>query len=422
MAKHNSADLEVSLPWAGKQVETTEVEEQLSRLWRLAADNVRIGQNMNVRTSVLNFVICAPDAETARQASALIRDLSSTHIARLTLLIFDTRLPSAVSTWVTLRSFPIISDLMRHHFEQITVMTTGSAAYASADIIQRFLKPDLPVYLWWLNDPAESVIFSRLAGISSRVIVDSNSFFAPQQGIESLLALLQDLPGTALSDLNWGRITPWRNLVAQFFDSQEYIPYLGGVNRIEIEHAVAPLAGHIRTEQGDISPNPTRALLFAGWLKASLNWRLVDAPLSRQLDPMTGSYTWQLTRTTGPLMVSAATSDEMYGGRTGKLGYSGEETLTIRPRVQPNLRPGTLCYLRLTSDLNTTHATFTINREEDADHVLTSVELAHGTRPRRVVSLAATQKVGQLLHDELEIMGRDQLYETSLRHVFEMLS
>ncbi len=264
MAKHNSADLEVSLPWAGKQVETTEVEEQLSRLWRLAADNVRIGQNMNVRTSVLNFVICAPDAETARQASALIRDLSSTHIARLTLLIFDTRLPSAVSTWVTLRSFPIISDLMRHHFEQITVMTTGSAAYASADIIQRFLKPDLPVYLWWLNDPAESVIFSRLAGISSRVIVDSNSFFAPQQGIESLLALLQDLPGTALSDLNWGRITPWRNLVAQFFDSQEYIPYLGGVNRIEIEHAVAPLAGHIRTEQGDISPNPTRALLFAG--------------------------------------------------------------------------------------------------------------------------------------------------------------
>ncbi len=54
--------------------------------------------------------------------------------------------------------------------------------------------------------------------------------------------------------------------------------------------------------------------------------------------------------------------------------------------------------------------------------MLTSVELAHGTRPRRVVSLAATQKVGQLLHDELEIMGRDQLYETSLRHVFEMLS
>jgi glucose-6-phosphate dehydrogenase assembly protein OpcA len=422
MAKHNSVDLEVFLPWAGKKVETAEVEEQLSRLWRLAADNVRISQNIHVRTSVLNFVICAPDAETARQASALIRDLSSTHIARLTLLIFDTSLPSEVSTWVTLRSFPIISDLMRHHFEQITVMATGSAAYASAEIIQPFLKPDLPVYLWWLNEPAEGAVFSRLASISSRVIVDSNSFFDPQQCIESLVALTQELPGSALSDLNWGRITPWRNLVAQFFDTQEYLSYLGGVNRIEIEHAVAPLAGHIRTEQGEISPNPTRALLFAGWLKSSLNWRIVDDPLARRIDPATGSYTWRLTRTTGPLMVGPGTFEEEYGGRTSKLGFSGEAMLSIRPRVQPHLQPGTLCFLRLTSEFEDTHATFTINREEDGDHVLTSVELNHNARPGRVVSLAAAHKVSALLHDELEIMGRDTFYETSLRQVFELLT
>ena len=48
-------------------------------------------------------------------------------------------------------------------------------------------------------------------------------------------------PNSAISDLNWGRITPWRELIAQFFDVTEYRPYLVNVNEIEIEHAVIPL-------------------------------------------------------------------------------------------------------------------------------------------------------------------------------------
>ena len=58
MATDNSATSDIQLSWAGKKVHQEQVEEALTRLWHLAADNMRISQNTNVRTSVLNFVIC----------------------------------------------------------------------------------------------------------------------------------------------------------------------------------------------------------------------------------------------------------------------------------------------------------------------------------------------------------------------------
>jgi hypothetical protein len=87
------------LPWAGKKVQLQDVEEELSHLWRMSADNVRTSQNINVRTSVLNLVICAPDLASAQRASKFMRDLLSTHIARFTLLVLDssTTTPSSVA-------------------------------------------------------------------------------------------------------------------------------------------------------------------------------------------------------------------------------------------------------------------------------------------------------------------------------------
>jgi hypothetical protein len=405
----------VRLPWAGKSVRIENVEEELSFLWKMSADNMRTGANVNVRTSVLNFLICAPDIETAQHASKLLRDLASTHLARVTLLIFDSSsdAPASVSTWVTLRCFSIYSDLMRHCFEQTTILTAGSAVRSAANIIQPLLKPDLPVYLWWIGDPPDdTAMFSSLVELSNRVIVDSTSFFNPEQDIQTLAELLQAVPDCALSDLNWGRLTPWRQLVAQFFDVAEYRPYLAGVSSIEIEHAAAPLATPMRTEEGDVSPNPTRALLLAGWLKDRLGWTLSpDAHCYR--DTSSGTYQWQLERPT----VSYSSTRS----KTARLGSAQDGSISIRPRVESDLRPGSICLVRLVSNLENKQATFTISREKDLETVLTSVELSQETRSQRTVSLASIHNESELLHDELEITGRDYPFEHTLQEVAELL-
>jgi glucose-6-phosphate dehydrogenase assembly protein OpcA len=420
MATDKSAKPGGKLPWAGKSVRPDQIEEELISLWHLAADNMRTSQNMNVRTSVLNFVICALSIESAQHASTLLRELSSTHIARVTLVILDMRsnLPSEVFTWITLRSFPIISDVMRHPFEQVTVALSGNAVYNAANTIQSLLKPDLPVYLWWVDDlPQDLSLFHRIISSSSRTIIDSSVFITPDERIKELSTLLQNAPDSALSDLNWARITPWCELIAQFFDVAEYRPYLVNADSIEIEHAVTG-----KTDQAStlISPNPIRALLLAAWLQTRLGWqRSADDPQGMH-DAKTGTYSWHMTKR----KTSSAITGPLIASQSGKLALAtgGSIDITIRPRLQTELHPGNICLIRLSCKTNDIPAVFTINRGDDDDHVVTSVQISGSNRPQRAVNIAATHKENVMLSDELEIMGRDHLYEQTLHEVFLLLN
>ena len=406
----------VRLPWAGKLVRIEDVEEQLSFLWKMSADNMRTGQNTNVRVNVLNLVICAPDIESAQHASRVLRELSSTHLARVAILIFDKNeeRPAALSTWVTLRCFSMYSDIMRHCFEQTTVLASGSAMRALGNIIQLLLKPDLPVYLWWLGDPPDSGdnTFSNLMDLSDRVIFDSTGFFNPEQDMRTLAELSEAYPNSALSDLNWGRITPWLQLVAQFFDTPEYRPYLSGVNSIEVEHAVIPVMAQVRTEQGDVSPNPARALLLAGWLKTRLGWTIAEDASGHHHDTASGTYHWNMERS--PRTTRMLTSPRNKAG-------GGNASISIRPQVQSEMRPGSICLVRLNSNIENKHATFTISLSGDTEHVLTSIELAQEVRAKRLVSLSAVHNESELLHNELEMVSHDSLFEQILREVTELL-
>ena len=409
------------LPWAGKQVPTARVNDELAHLWRMSSDSVRTSQNVNVRTSVLNLIVCVSDIESAQRASTLIRDLSSTHIARVTILILDSDAPDMVATWITTRSFPVISDVTRHTFEQVTLMAHGSAVRSIAHIAQPLIKPHLPVYLWWLNDlPNNPALFEALSKLSNRIIVDSSSFIMPEESMRVLATLAKTFPESGLSDLNWGRITPWRELLARFFDAAEYRPYLAGLHTIEIEHAAGPFAEPTHTEQGDVSPNTTCALLFAGWLKMQLGWHYApDNPNAKDThDAATGTHTWHMIRPTGAL---ATPSSSTNGNKSPRTSSRTQASLHVRPRVRSDLRSGSLCLVRMTSIAGNKRAVFTINREDNPDRVLTSVALENETRPQRTVSMAVTRKLSALLHDELEIISRDSLYEETLQEVFDLL-
>ncbi|WP_069801446.1 glucose-6-phosphate dehydrogenase assembly protein OpcA [Thermogemmatispora onikobensis] len=403
--------------WAGKAIPWEHLEEEVALLWKMAADNMRIGQNMSVRTSVLNLVICVPSVARARYASNLLRDLLSTHIARVIILILedDRDAPASVATWVTLRSFPVISDLTRHHFEQITALLTGPVVGHSAALLQRLVRPDLPIYLWWLDEPpASGDPLGSLAAISQRLIVDSASFQAPGPALRRLASLLETYPACAISDLNWGRLTPLRQLVAQFFDGQEYRPYFEGIQRIEIEHAVLSASddqNHLPSPaisaaggRSQRLQEPARALLMGSWLKERLTWRRVACSAScpgssESLPP--GAYHWCLEN-----------------------GAGQPTRLDIRPRREGEVPPGTICLLRLTSRLANQQALFSISRlpGDSSDHVLTSIELEQEQPRQRTLSLNEQRQESQLLVDELEITGHDDQFERILQELAALLT
>ncbi len=412
----------IRLPWAGKWVRIEEIEEKLTTLWSMSLDNLRTGAgaNVNVRTSILNLVICTPDVESAGLASRVLRDLASAHLSRVAIVVLDNSdSVSSLSAWVTLRCFSMISDLMRHCFEQTTLLAKGSAVRAAGNLLQPLIKPDLPVYLWWLGDPPalDDPTFQNLVNLSNRIIFDSTTFFNPEQDIRLLSDLCGAAPDSAISDFNWGRLTGWRELIIQFFDVPEYRPYLSGIHTIEIEHAAAPLSEPGRTEEGDVSPNPTRALLLAAWLKERLGWTLSAYRGNNSQHTASGSYHWEMQRAatgrgTGQLSTSRS--------RSGRLGGQ-PASITIRPIVHSEMRPGSIALVRLVSTAENKEAVFTIARDTDLDHVITSVELDQETRQKRIVSLPSQHKESDLLRDELEITGHDYSFEQTLQEIANLL-
>ena len=79
--------------------------------------------------------------------------------------------------------------------------------------------------------------FDQILRVTQHVIVDSARFAATGADLRALAAWLEKYSGRIrLSDLNWARATPWREVMAQCFDSPDRRPYLGRIRELRIEY------------------------------------------------------------------------------------------------------------------------------------------------------------------------------------------
>jgi len=197
-----------------------------------------------------------------------------------------------------------------------------------------------------------------------------------------LAVLLRDTPRwTAISDLNWARLTTWRALLAGFYDVAGYRPYLDRLDQIVIEYA--PLPG--RSEA--IAP---RALLLGGWLASRLGWQLKTAA-----QPQGKQAVFELTA-------------------------SGRATaVEFVPTENREIEPGHLAKIGLhvtTAD----SASFTVRKSSDGYRLETEVVLAAERRAGRVLSYERRSESG-LIANELEILGHDRVYEQAVLSAGEMV-
>jgi glucose-6-phosphate dehydrogenase assembly protein OpcA len=279
----------------------------------------------------------------------------------------------------------MISDLMRHCFEQTTILASGRSARALQSTLSIVLKAHLPVYLWWLGDTGNDGTFQTVAELCQRAIVDSATFVHPEQDLQTLATYCKTAPAVAISDLNWARLTLWRQLVAQFFDVSEYLPFLAGVESIDIAYATDPAA----------TPDPTGALLLAGWLKARLRLYLATGHRPHLTERDDGTYRWLLSG------ASAAS----------------ETLLQIQPQIQADLHPGSIYQVRLTCKAADSQAIFSIRRGTDSNYVQASIESLQQPHPMRTVNLPARHEQRDLLRKELEIMVHDLFFEQTLQEL-----
>lgn len=129
--------------------------------------------------------------------------------------------------------------------EAVVLRMYGRLALHAESVVMPLLVPDVPVVSWWHGEPPELIANDFLGVVADRRITDAAQAVNP---VEALRQRARDFsPGD--TDLAWTRVTPWRTLVANAFDTAG--------TQVTGATVVAP------------KTDPTAALMI-GWLAARL--------------------------------------------------------------------------------------------------------------------------------------------------------
>ncbi|HEY7848418.1 MAG TPA: glucose-6-phosphate dehydrogenase assembly protein OpcA, partial [Ktedonobacterales bacterium] len=261
------------LTTAMRQVEPNAIEVELDNDWR--ASNARAlagGGQAAARPSVLTLVIYSDSDAQAQRAIHAVRALTSQHPSRCVIIVAPL---DAASNGKPLEAF-----IGTHaeggagatsYSEEIVLRATASAAEHLAGAILPLIVSGLPAFLWWQGDPPwRTTLFEATIDGFDRLLVDSCEMKRPDQALILLDDLLRRKKAScAISDFGYSRLNPWRELIAQFFDSAELRPYLNGIDRLSIEYAAG---------EANQPSNASQAYLFTGWLASRLGWSIVGGP------------------------------------------------------------------------------------------------------------------------------------------------
>ncbi|MEO7118340.1 MAG: glucose-6-phosphate dehydrogenase assembly protein OpcA, partial [Candidatus Limnocylindrales bacterium] len=189
--------------WHARAATISETVQQLARIWSSAADEAEMAivderaregakgdprmsghldrggdTRIRMRTSVLTLVVVAPRPETTERAMAIISALASRHPSRSVVVSpGDPDGPTTFDAHIYAACHLATASGAEVCTEEILVKTGGELSQHLATVVAPLLIHDLPVVLWWPDDPPfESRAFRDLAETADGVLVDSGTF------------------------------------------------------------------------------------------------------------------------------------------------------------------------------------------------------------------------------------------------------
>ena len=371
--------------WGARTDGVSALERELARLRRSNTSHAKEQGVPIARASVLNLVVFATREIHARRAATTIDELATRHPSRAIVIVADREragLPPELEMHCHL---PHPGGAQQVSYEQILIRARGDADQRIASAVIPLLLPDLPVFLWWTETPPlDAPFFEELLALGDRLIVDSGDFARPDTTLPRLHAIARAGHGRyGVTDFNWTRITPWRELVMQFFDVPAWRPFLDAITGIRVGFAVDADGREI---------HPSQALLLIGWLASRLGWTAVES-----LAPSEA----------GGLLFAMKRADGV------------EIQVRVRPRFIRGLEEGDLSGLRIQAEDGGRHAEFVVKRSETSAHATALVTIGGRGVAERIVPLARPG-VSDLLGEELTIARSDFVYEDALEALVEL--
>ncbi len=359
------------------------IERQLTALWQQSSQDDEHGGV--TRASMFNLLVYVPGRAEAGTLDEMLTDITAARPCRAILIVADEDAPKETLTAeVTSRCTLPSASSKQVCCEQVTITAGVAQVDEVPSAVAPLLLSDLPVYVWWHAEPrlADKALFRRLVDLSDRVVIDSTRFRDPGADLAAMAAVLTDTPRwTAISDLNWARLTAWRALLAGFYDIADYRPLLNQLKRVTIRYA---------PPQANSAVIPARALLLGGWLASRLRWSAQPRTVKRT--------------------PTSASLDFSIDDRTLILEFA---------HTRRDIEPGHLALVTLEAGSDQP-VSFTVRRSADGQRIETSVTRDEQKSSQRVLSYEGLSET-DLIGKELEILGHDRIYEQAVLAAGEII-
>ena len=370
-----------------RSASVSQIEADLAEMWRSAIPTSP-KHSAPARACALTLLIYVESETEGLGLGPLIREVTLQNPCRVIVMVGERSSPDpSLTAWVSAHCHfspeagrPLCS-------EEIYVVARGRELAHLPHVVVPLLVPGLPVYFWWrrgrFNPPAH---FEELLEVSDRVIVNSWQFSDPSGLRDLALTVRKFAARPAFTDLNWLSLTPWRQLMAQSFDSSQRRQCVMNIAEVKITYG--------RTGESSVSPQ-CQALLLAGWLASRLGW----SPAGEE------SVTEERRRFRFQVGASSRAADSRgvvielaLGSEQGQAGINSVIMKTLDP----------------------TPGSYSLFCNPDDKSIVTQSELAGCPALERAVFFDSPREV-DLLNEDLKFASRDRIYEQALGAVSEML-
>lgn len=378
---------EVHAVRASGGIDVEELERELSAEWATLSAGQPEGVHRSItRACALNLLVYTTPKGDVEQLNSLLEEVAREHPCRAIVLRVDSETPEMrLAAKVSTRCRTLTSGAKQLCGEQLTMEVSGPFPERASSAVEPLLVPDVPVFLWWKDIPhTEDALFTRLAALADRIVLDSAASDHPHLDFLRLARMLDEAPEQMrVSDVNWGRLTSWRTLLASFWDVEDYAPHLALSNRVVVEYyppSVAP---------DEIAP---QCCLLIGWLASRLGWS-VEAS-GEQVD-----------ENTKRLVLRAAD------------GRRVDVELRARTQEESGCAGMLGC---VTIEETTTGSRFHVEYRREHKKLETSAQIGGELSVGRVLAYEARSE-GKRLSSELTFISRDAVYEAAVGSAARML-
>jgi glucose-6-phosphate dehydrogenase assembly protein OpcA len=319
------------------------------------------GDGAVIRASVANLVVVTANRAAGQRALAAVEELGSRAPSRCVVLIAEPpEGRQGVRSWarVVNRRPGSGPELV---WEEVVVQTNVHPSHLTA-VVLPLLLPDLPVFTWWEGTPPfGEEVFAELTSVTDRLIVDSAAFGDPAGDLRRLAGVVGVLE-PAVTDCAWGRLTPWRELLAAPFSGPQLRPALDRVRWVRVD-----------------SVEPTAGQELVGWLASRLGWELEAVHHA---------------------------GDELGADYRTPAG-------SCQVRVVAGIGSSNLTRIHL--EMETGDGPASVRVEAPPGHLVATVEVPGQPTGRRKVGRSAGPSSGPgALGAELQLFGRDRVFEDAL--------